>query len=119
MIPIHIEGAVAPVPPWIAKVSQRKAPGAISAIAFIVRPVRPKVAFISGALSAISCPYNHVLLSSEISNHAGSGLSIVNCSRIKGKLKFLMTEIDLLDYEILMPSQPWEINAIDTLCVLI
>ncbi len=47
MMPIHMEGAVAPVAPWIANVSQRKAPGAISAIAFIVRPVRPSVGFIS------------------------------------------------------------------------
>jgi hypothetical protein len=47
-IPIHIAGDVAPVPPWIANVSQRKAPGAMSAIAFIVRPVKPRVGFISG-----------------------------------------------------------------------
>jgi hypothetical protein len=49
-----MEGAVTPVVAWIWKVSQRKAPGAISAIAFIVKPVRPRVDFIcTGALSAI------------------------------------------------------------------
>src|ERR1700730_12970209 len=48
-MPIHIEGEVAPVLSWIANVSQRNAPGAISAIAFIVNPVSPRVAFISGA----------------------------------------------------------------------
>src|SRR5579883_2392103 len=46
-IPNHMEGAVTPVFAWIAKVSQRKAPGAINAMAFIVRPVRPKVGFSS------------------------------------------------------------------------
>ena len=39
-------GPVAPVFAWIAKVSHRKAPGAISAIAFMVRPVKPNVACI-------------------------------------------------------------------------
>ncbi len=53
-MPIHIEGAVAPVAAWITNVSQRNAPGAISAIAFIVRPVRPNVGFIlTSELSAI------------------------------------------------------------------
>ena len=53
-MPIHMEGAVAPAVAWLAKVSHRKAPGAISAMAFIVRPVRPRVDFIStGAFSAI------------------------------------------------------------------
>jgi hypothetical protein len=38
-------------------VSHRKAPGAMSAIAFIVNPVKPKVACISGALlSAMENP---------------------------------------------------------------
>src|SRR5215472_8119697 len=53
-MPIHMEGAVAPAAACPAKVSHRKAPGAMSAIAFIVRPVRPRVDFIStGAFSAI------------------------------------------------------------------
>ncbi len=49
-MPIHMDGDVAPSAPWIANVSQRKAPGAIRAIAFIVKPVRPSVGFISGAV---------------------------------------------------------------------
>ena len=40
---------VEPSVAWGTKVSHRKAPGAISAIAFIVNPVRPRVACISGA----------------------------------------------------------------------
>src|ERR1700727_221585 len=70
MIPIHIAGAVLPVAPWIANVSQRNAPGAMSAMAFIVRPVRPRVAFISGALSAISCPCLDVLIPSDFGPQA-------------------------------------------------
>src|ERR1019366_1481289 len=53
-MPIHIEGAVAPAAACPAKVSHRKAPGDISAIAFIVRPVKPTVDFISTEFSAIS-----------------------------------------------------------------
>src|SRR5580704_25869 len=53
-MPIHIAGAVAPSVAWGTKVSQRNAPGAISAIAFIVNPVNPRVACIStGLLSAM------------------------------------------------------------------
>src|ERR1700752_3614966 len=52
-MPIHIDGAVAPAAACPAKVSQRKAPGAIRAMAFIVSPVRPKVCFISVEFSAI------------------------------------------------------------------
>ena len=52
-MPIHIAGPVAPAADWPAKVSQRKAPGAMSAIAFIVNPVRPNVCFISLTFSAI------------------------------------------------------------------
>src|SRR5208283_4476836 len=63
-MPIHIEGAVAPAAACPAKVSHRNAPGAMSAIAFIVRPVRPKVFFISVVLSAIS-----VLLSMSCSTN--------------------------------------------------
>jgi hypothetical protein len=47
IIPIHIEGAVVPVVAWIRKVSHRNAPGAMSAMAFMVNPVKPNVAFIS------------------------------------------------------------------------
>ena len=46
-MPIHMAGAEAPVEAWGAKVSQRNAPGAMSAMAFMVRPVRPRVGFIS------------------------------------------------------------------------
>jgi hypothetical protein len=46
-------GAVAPAADCPAKVSHRKAPGAMSAIAFIVNPVKPNVGFISADASAI------------------------------------------------------------------
>src|ERR1700756_1553997 len=52
-MPAHIAGAVAPAAACPAKVSQRNAPGAMSAIAFIVNPVKPNVGFISTASSAI------------------------------------------------------------------
>jgi hypothetical protein len=55
-MPIHIAGPVEPAAACPAKVSQRKAPGAISAMAFIVKPVSPKVCFISVAFSAIVFP---------------------------------------------------------------
>src|ERR1700722_5409366 len=57
-MPIHIEGAVAPSVAWGANVSQRKAPGAMSAIAFIVNPVNPKVGviFTSPVFSAMESP---------------------------------------------------------------
>src|SRR5579872_3378484 len=58
-MPIHIAGAVAPAAACPAKVSQRNAPGAISAIAFIVNPVKPNVGFISAGASAINfSPWN-------------------------------------------------------------
>src|SRR5437667_12752594 len=53
-MPIHIAGAVAPAAACPAKVSQRNAPGAMSAMAFIVSPVKPNVGFISTDASAIS-----------------------------------------------------------------
>jgi hypothetical protein len=53
-MPIHIDGAVAPAAACPAKVSQRKAPGAIRAMAFMVKPVRPRVFFISPVVSAIA-----------------------------------------------------------------
>src|SRR5215471_9505636 len=49
-MPAHMAGAVLPAVPCATNVSQRKAPGAISAIAFMVKPVKPKVGFISGAV---------------------------------------------------------------------
>jgi hypothetical protein len=57
-MPIHIEGAVDPSVAWGANVSQRKAPGAMSAIAFIVSPVNPKVGviFTSPVFSAMKSP---------------------------------------------------------------
>src|SRR5258708_5426515 len=52
-------GVVFPAVAWMKKVSQRKAPGAISAIAFAVRPVKPNVACILGSLfSAIEFSFN-------------------------------------------------------------
>ncbi len=54
-MPSHMEGAVVPVVACKKNVSQRKAPGAMSAMAFIVKPVSPSVGFISGAVfSAIN-----------------------------------------------------------------
>ena len=53
-MPLHIAGEVAPSVAWVTKVSQRKAPGAMSAIAFIVRPVKPRVFFISTAVVVFS-----------------------------------------------------------------
>src|ERR1700747_2720126 len=57
-MPIHIEGAVDPSVAWGANVSQRKAPGAMSAMAFIVNPVNPKVGVIltSPVFSAMYSP---------------------------------------------------------------
>ena len=52
-MPLHIAGEVAPSVAWVTKVSQRKAPGAMSAIAFIVRPVKPRVFFISTAVLVV------------------------------------------------------------------
>src|SRR5580698_2695932 len=92
-----MEGAVAPVAPWMANVSQRNAPGAIRAIAFIVRPVRPKVAFISGAVSAIRFPYFDVLLFSDFTERHCPVLSILPGGNLKGKLKFLMNVIRLFN----------------------
>ena len=54
-MPNHMEGEVVPSVAWRTKVSQRKAPGAMSAIALLVSPVRPRVDFIWGAFcSAMS-----------------------------------------------------------------
>jgi hypothetical protein len=50
MIPIHIDGAVTPVVAWMRKVSHRNAPGAMSAMAFMVNPVKPNVGFISAVV---------------------------------------------------------------------
>src|SRR5271168_2662076 len=62
-MPIHIEGAVAPSVAWGAKVSQRNAPGAMSAMAFIVNPVNPKVGviFTSPVFSAMYSPYRFLI----------------------------------------------------------
>src|SRR5579863_5797042 len=58
-MPIHIEGAVDPSVACGANVSQRNAPGAMSAMAFIVNPVNPKVGVIltSPVFSAMYSPY--------------------------------------------------------------
>jgi hypothetical protein len=54
-----MEGAVEPSVAWGANVSQRNAPGAMSAMAFIVNPVKPKVGVIltSPVFSAMYSPY--------------------------------------------------------------
>jgi hypothetical protein len=56
-----MDGALTPVVAWMAKVSHRKAPGAMSAMAFIVKPVKPKVGFIStGVVSAIHFSFSRL-----------------------------------------------------------
>src|SRR5208282_1077792 len=80
-MPIHIEGAVAPAAACPAKVSQRKAPGAISAIAFIVRPVKPTVDFISAEFSAIS-----VLLCFDSDCRASDARAVVGFRQLPGAL---------------------------------
>src|SRR5438128_12496435 len=52
-IPAHIDSPDGKTyPAWMTNVIQRKAPGAISAIALTVTPVRPSVGFIFGASEA-------------------------------------------------------------------
>src|ERR1700694_3020492 len=60
----------APYSAWIWKVSQRNAPGAISAMAFIVSPVRPSVLRFGVAVGA-ACP------SAIVSSSSGSGCRLV------------------------------------------
>src|SRR5713101_6739814 len=52
-IPNHMPQAAtgAPYEAWMKNVSQRNAPGAISAMAFTVRPVNPRVARVVGGFS--------------------------------------------------------------------
>ena len=70
-MPAHMDGAVAPAVPWATKVSQRNAPGAMSAIAFIVKPVNPRVGFIvTSGLSAIGSLLYCFL---ESTSHGGGG----------------------------------------------
>jgi len=57
-------GPVVPVAAWMAKVSQRNAPGAINAIALLVSPVRPSVFFISPVDSFAMCSPKWVNISS-------------------------------------------------------
>src|ERR1051325_2925581 len=76
-MPDHMEGPVTPVLAWMKKVSHRNAPGAMSAIAFIVRPVRPSVGCIlTSLLSAIVLsPQFHqwLLLRSQERDYAEEG----------------------------------------------
>ncbi len=57
-MPIHIDGAVAPAAACLANVSHRNAPGAISAMAFMVSPVRPRVGFMVTVSSAMVCSFS-------------------------------------------------------------
>ena len=57
-----MEGPVAPVVAWMENVSQRKAPGAMSAMAFIVRPVRPRVFCISTVPTLVSSAMRNLLV---------------------------------------------------------
>src|ERR1700687_2240386 len=79
-MPIHIEGAVAPSVAWGAKVSQRKAPGAMSAMAFIVNPVNPKVGVIltSPVFSAMYSPY--IFFISLLNPQAANQLHGLSCA---------------------------------------
>jgi hypothetical protein len=57
-------GPVVPVAAWMAKVSQRNAPGAINAIALLVSPVSPSVLFISPVDVSAMCSPKWVNISS-------------------------------------------------------
>src|ERR1700694_3344444 len=63
-MPSHMSIPVVPVVAWMKNVSQRKAPGAMSAMAFIVNPVNPKVGVIltSPVFSAMYSPYIFFIL---------------------------------------------------------
>src|SRR5579872_3669633 len=71
-MPIHMAGPVVPAAACPANVSQRKAPGAMSAMAFIVNPVRSKVCFISLVFSAIG---NLLCMSCAEQSRTGSSKS--------------------------------------------
>src|SRR5579862_3534690 len=79
-MPIHIEGAVAPSVAWGANVNQRKAPGAMSAMAFIVNPVNPKVGVIltSPVFSAMYSPY--IFFISPLNPHALLQMRGLSCA---------------------------------------
>src|SRR5271169_4416003 len=79
-MPIHIEGDVAPSVAWGAKVSQRKAPGAMSAMAFIVTPVNPKVGVIltSPVFSAMYSPYRFFI--SPLNHRAANQQRELSCT---------------------------------------
>src|ERR1700686_203630 len=90
-MPIHIEGPVEPSVACGANVSQRNAPGAMSAMAFIVNPVKPKVGVIltSPVFSAMYSPYRFFIspLNLEAAHQLhglscaeGRDTSWVNCS---------------------------------------
>src|SRR5579863_1596056 len=79
-MPIHIEGAVDPSVACGAKASQRNAPGSISAMAFIVNPVNPKVGVIltSPVFSAMYSPYRFFI--SPLNPHAVNQLRGLSCT---------------------------------------
>src|SRR5271165_181417 len=77
-MPSHIAGAVTPVVAWMKKVSHRNAPGAISAMAFIVNPVSPRVAFISTEVfSAIDSPYYFDCIDRKTSGEVASEVKVI------------------------------------------
>jgi hypothetical protein len=92
-------GAVLPAVPCATKVSHRNAPGAISAIAFIVKPVRPRVAFISGAdfSGTESSPSEALGSAADWGHHCRDGGVPVSTNiaslKPKGKCKILIREI--------------------------
>src|SRR5215472_7322279 len=98
-MPAHIAGAVLPAVPCATKVSQRKAPGAMSAMAFMVKPVKPKVGFISGAV--VSAMYSLLLIDGRpargpMADNRGPVLhSMIGVGR-EEKRKFLIAEISVL-----------------------
>src|ERR1700693_1505118 len=79
-MPIHMAGAVAPAADCPANVSQRKAPGAMSAMAFIVNPVKPKVGVIltSPVFSAMYSPYRFFM--SRLNRRAANHLHALSCA---------------------------------------
>src|ERR1700739_1074909 len=79
-MPIHIDGAVEPSVAWGANVSQRNAPGAMSAMAFIVTPVKPKVGviFTSPVFSAMYSPYRFFI--SRLKRRAANHLHALSCA---------------------------------------
>src|ERR1035441_7507030 len=90
-MPAHMDGAVAPAVPWATKVSQRKAPGAMSAIAFIVKLVRPRVGFI------VTSELSGIVFSSIVRRAQGSGAGSQSCLRAQLPAQTLLLRREVRD----------------------